>query len=416
MHEEEAQTQEARFLHEAVPCIETPRVCPNDILGPLKETKSWSKFLLVMTDRYSKLTRVKPLSKITAHDVAKAFCETWVFPYGPPVYCLSDNGKQFTSRYFQSICQIQGDHNLFTSAYHPQINGQAKRCNRTITAALRSYIAEQLSDWDQFTDALTYAYNTQVHRATGLSPFDLVLARPPVHLSLENTPTLDEENLSHMQQRTLLQLRLRELMQSANAKLSKSQARYKADFDKHVRQFNQDLAPGHYVYLKRETPIDEERTKLQIPAPGPFRVLRKASHTVTIIDNDGMEDTVSLDRVIRAPHQRQIASFPAPEESEPPADEDVDHPVNDASLTPPDQAQPTAHGSATGPDSEGFVLEKIVSFDPRSRKFRCRWEGWSPDDDTMEPPGHFEFKTVKRFFKSRKKRIPEDIHRYYHGH
>ena len=36
-----------------------------DILGPLKETKCGNKFLLVITDRYSNLTRIKPLSKIT---------------------------------------------------------------------------------------------------------------------------------------------------------------------------------------------------------------------------------------------------------------------------------------------------------------------------------------------------------------
>ena len=80
----------------------------------------------------------------------------------------------------------------------------------------------------------------------------------------------------------------------------------------------------------------------------------------------------------------------------------MDHPVNDASPTPAGQSQPPAHGSATGPDSELFVLEKIFSFDPHSREFRSRWEGWSPDDDTMEPPGHLEFNTVKRLFNLRK--------------
>ena len=57
-----------------------------DILGELKETPAPrnNRYLLVITDRYSKLTRVVPLKRITAYTVAKAFCESWVFVYGPP--------------------------------------------------------------------------------------------------------------------------------------------------------------------------------------------------------------------------------------------------------------------------------------------------------------------------------------------
>lgn len=125
-----------------------------DILGPLRRTASGNEHLLVMTDRFSKLTRTAPLSSITAYAVAKTFCESWVFTYGPPVYLLSDNGGQFTSKYFQSVCQILGIRNLFTSSYHPQTNGQAERFNRTLLSALRRYVAEELNDWDKFTDAI----------------------------------------------------------------------------------------------------------------------------------------------------------------------------------------------------------------------------------------------------------------------
>jgi hypothetical protein len=44
-----------------------------DILGPLPKTEHGNKFLLVMTDRLSKLTRTVPLRSISAFVVAKAF-------------------------------------------------------------------------------------------------------------------------------------------------------------------------------------------------------------------------------------------------------------------------------------------------------------------------------------------------------
>jgi hypothetical protein len=55
-----------------------------DILGPLPKTEHGNRFLLVISDRFSKLNRTVPLRAITALGVAKAFCDAWVFYYGPP--------------------------------------------------------------------------------------------------------------------------------------------------------------------------------------------------------------------------------------------------------------------------------------------------------------------------------------------
>jgi hypothetical protein len=54
-----------------------------DILGSLPKTEHGNRFLLVISDRFSKLTRTDPLRTITALGVAKDFCDAWVFSYGP---------------------------------------------------------------------------------------------------------------------------------------------------------------------------------------------------------------------------------------------------------------------------------------------------------------------------------------------
>jgi Integrase zinc binding domain len=61
-----------------------------DILCPLPKTDHGNRFLLVITDRFSELTRTVPLRTITALVVAKAFCENCVFAYGAPRYVLTD--------------------------------------------------------------------------------------------------------------------------------------------------------------------------------------------------------------------------------------------------------------------------------------------------------------------------------------
>ena len=70
-----------------------------DILGPLVKSNSSCKCLLVITDRYSKLTRAVLMGKTSAYTVAKAFCDDWIFVYGTPRTVISDNGKQFNSKF-----------------------------------------------------------------------------------------------------------------------------------------------------------------------------------------------------------------------------------------------------------------------------------------------------------------------------
>ena len=55
-----------------------------DILGPLPRTGRGKRFLLFITDRFSKLTAVVPLRTTNAYSVAIAFCEAWILKYGPP--------------------------------------------------------------------------------------------------------------------------------------------------------------------------------------------------------------------------------------------------------------------------------------------------------------------------------------------
>ena len=196
-----------------------------DILGPLPKTDHGNRFLLVITDRFSKLTRTVPLRTITAMVVAKAFCESWVFAYGAPRYVLTDNGTQFNAKFFLAVCRELGIEKLFTTAYHPQTNGQVERYNRTIVNALRGYVSERQNTWDEYTSAITFGYNCRIHSSLGLAPFELVLSRPPPSLSVEHPePGIQE---SHETVKLRFLKRLRELKALAQRTLNYSQERYK---------------------------------------------------------------------------------------------------------------------------------------------------------------------------------------------
>jgi len=79
-----------------------------DLPGPL--TTSWGghKHVLVICDRFTKLTRAIPSRDATALTVSSAFIDTWVAAYGIPDSVLTDNGPPFASVYYQGILGFLG--------------------------------------------------------------------------------------------------------------------------------------------------------------------------------------------------------------------------------------------------------------------------------------------------------------------
>ena len=220
-----------------------------DILGALKKIKQGNRWVLVMTDRFTKLTQVVPMKKITAQHVAIAFVEHWVFKYGPPKTLLSDNGSNFASKFFQRMCSYIGVANMYTSTYHPQTNGQVERYNRKILAMLRNYVNEHQDDWNEYVTALTYAYNTSVHRSTGTTPFDLVLSHPPARFTLHYDVAEPRFDPNSKKSREDYIRRLEMAILKARDRLKKTQLRYKQEFDKRICVSNRNIFAGQYIYL-----------------------------------------------------------------------------------------------------------------------------------------------------------------------
>ena len=73
----------------------------------------------------------------------------------------------------------------FSSAYHPQTDGQSEIVNSTVLDILKNYVNEvdQRNQWEKYLPLVEYAYNNTVHTSTGKSPFEIVEGRskaPPI--------------------------------------------------------------------------------------------------------------------------------------------------------------------------------------------------------------------------------------------
>ena len=68
---------------------------------------------------------------------------------------------------------------MFSSAYHPQTDGQIEVVNRSLGDLLRSLVTKHHSSWDNMLPQVVFAYNDSVNRSTRKSPFENVYGRQP---------------------------------------------------------------------------------------------------------------------------------------------------------------------------------------------------------------------------------------------
>ena len=77
-------------------------LCMN-LLDPLPRTEAGIEYLLVIVDRFWKMTRAIPLQRIDAESIAAAFFDHCAAVYRPPATVLSDNGPQFRSTLLEGV-------------------------------------------------------------------------------------------------------------------------------------------------------------------------------------------------------------------------------------------------------------------------------------------------------------------------
>jgi len=411
-----------------------------DILGEFIKTPRRNEYLLVITDRFTKLTKTIPMKGISAAEVARCFVNEWVFNYGPPKELISDNGGCFTSKFFLDVCSILSIKNNFTTTYHPQANGQVERYNRTILAALRTYVADHPKDWDLYTDALTYAYNCLPHSSTDAAPFDLILSKPPGPLALKPMPTKEEPQGDFKRK---WKHWLQETMHRTRTRLLKSQERYKRNYDSRLRKQVEVVKQGDYVFLRveRKNPKDH-RHKLAPIAEGPFLVTKTDKNTVVIERSDRSVEKVSRSRVVLAPKPKtkeEVKEILRPEQlpvdGQPTTEainlEEVSRKVAATKPATNDQqprrdAASQMQAEKSGDETEEFVIDSIVAHKVnKSRRhrlarkgetlFRIRWYGYESDDDTWEPIQHLPRSKVLSYCKRIGIVVPDNLNQAIDG-
>ena len=103
-----------------------------DLFGPLTSTGSGKKYIIVMTDAFTKYVELAASPSKEATVVAKAIFETWISRYSTPREIVTDGGKEFANDLLNQICAELGTLHKQTSPYPPECNASAEVFNRTM--------------------------------------------------------------------------------------------------------------------------------------------------------------------------------------------------------------------------------------------------------------------------------------------
>ena len=125
------------------------RLC-TDILGPLPTTPRGNKFVLVVTDSFTKWTEVFAVPDETAETCARVILNEVICRFGCPLAIHSDQGRSYESNIFKEFCQLLEIHITHTSPKNPKCNGQTERFNRTLLPMIRAFIQGQQKQWDLY--------------------------------------------------------------------------------------------------------------------------------------------------------------------------------------------------------------------------------------------------------------------------
>ena len=156
-----------------------------DVLGPLPCTSDGNRFILVVSDLFTKWVEVFSMKDQQASTIADCILEV-ISRFSVPKSLLTDKGTIFESALLKHICERLGIKKLRCTSQHHQTDGQTERYNRTLCDCLSQYVADNQLDWDKWLNIVVSAYRTSVHSSTGFSPYELVFGVQP------RTPVVSE--------------------------------------------------------------------------------------------------------------------------------------------------------------------------------------------------------------------------------
>jgi len=104
----------------------------------------------VIVDRLTKVAHFIPIKiEYSVDKLAKLYVDNVLRLHGSPNSIVSDRGPQFLAKFWKSFHKAMGTSLDYSTAFHPQTNGQTERVNQILEDLLRAYVMTYGNDWEK---------------------------------------------------------------------------------------------------------------------------------------------------------------------------------------------------------------------------------------------------------------------------
>ncbi|EOY08667.1 Retrotransposon protein, Ty3-gypsy subclass, putative [Theobroma cacao] len=149
-----------------------------DFVTGLPRTSGGYDSIWIVVDRLTKSAHFLPVkTTYGAAQYARVYVDEIVRLHGIPISIVSDRGAQFTSRFWGKLQEALGTKLDFSTAFHPQTDGQSERTIQTLEDMLRACVIDLGVRWEQYLPLVEFAYNNSFQTSIQMAPFEALYGR-----------------------------------------------------------------------------------------------------------------------------------------------------------------------------------------------------------------------------------------------
>jgi transposase InsO family protein len=140
-------------------------------------------------DYFTKWTETIPLRNMTYQEIINFVQEHIIYRLEVPQTLTTDQGPSFMSHRFREFVKSMKIKLLSSSPYYVQANGQAKASNNLLIKIIKKRIKDNPRRWHEKLLEALWAHRTSRHKATKVTPFELLYGQEAVlsvEVSLQN--------------------------------------------------------------------------------------------------------------------------------------------------------------------------------------------------------------------------------------
>ena len=141
-----------------------------DVLGPLPVTPRNNRYILVVTDHFTKWVEIFAVPDQTAVTTANVILNEVITRYGSPQSIHSDLGSNYESQIFKELCKLMEIRKTRTSVRNPKGNGQVEKFNRTLVRMIKAYLKGEQENWDLNLGCPAAAFRATPSASTKFTP------------------------------------------------------------------------------------------------------------------------------------------------------------------------------------------------------------------------------------------------------